>query len=700
MAYYSKLVILLFLVFGLLFGAGDDVKAICPDGSIDGVEQCDPPDFGTPAETCSSQGYLNGVLKCDGSCAFDFSDCCGQDPTVDIVQNSTIGAGGEIREYNLNITNNDVAGCVGRGFALVLTGLPDPCPGAVFNPDVGLFYPRWEWDLGIKDDLILADGSIKDPSTITEWDSVGTVQTTDIPSNTTLGVPFIVISCDSYTPIHTETFTITVSEGAKSWTDTANYVIDSVFEVCDDAGRNDEDGQNGANSDDRVSCYGFSDTCGNTTIEAAEDCEENSDCTGLKICTTNCICQDPPASNECAVNFDDCDCNIATGVNGCETDLLTDPNHCGMCGKACLWGCEDGVCLEPKGGLVPCGRYADDLDTLWNEEESCSVCHLIILSNNVIDYLFKMVGIIAVLSLVIGGLLYITATGNSSLMTKAKTAFNKALTGFVIVFIAWIAINTVMVLFGFDDPLEDGNWKIFSCDVDMTIPDHSYCGDGIVQATGNGDGQIEECDPKETKVSYLTNNPGKTAEDWVKNIYSCNPTDCKLRCQSPPNPPTLPDQIGTGCYLSGGCTKGRFVCDIVDQDDPSKDVAVCKDTYNSAEYRIVGFACKEQLDYCCEGIVLPPESEFEIIRGPSGDFKCDDVCKTEGKICIGVGLRDSVGAGCSSLVHNLGSTCQNSGNLASNDCKTTFRGGSGFCQETLGTPTWSMGHGETACYCQ
>ena len=117
------------------------------------------------------------------------------------------------------------------------------------------------------------------------------------------------------------------------------------------------------------------------------------------------------------------------------------------------------------GGLVPCGRDLNNPATPWNETADCQLCHFVILADNIVDFLMKMVTIIAVLALVIGGLIYIKSAGNTSLILSAKQNFNKILYGFTVVFIAWVAVNIAMVLFGFSDPLGNGSWAVFDCNV-------------------------------------------------------------------------------------------------------------------------------------------------------------------------------------------------------------------------------------------
>ena len=118
-----------------------------------------------------------------------------------------------------------------------------------------------------------------------------------------------------------------------------------------------------------------------------------------------------------------------------------------------------------EGGLVPCDRMYDNMTTSWNEVAPCQLCHFVILAYNIINFLIKIVTLVAVLALVVGGLLYTKAAGDASLILSAKQNFNKILYGFVVIFIAWVIVNIAMVLFGFSDPLGNGSWAVFDCNV-------------------------------------------------------------------------------------------------------------------------------------------------------------------------------------------------------------------------------------------
>jgi hypothetical protein len=329
------------------------------------------------------------------------------------------------------------------------------------------------------------------------------------------------------------------------------------------------------------------------------------------------------AGLECPVGWDDCDCD---GI--CEMNVLSDPFNCGKCGNVCASkNCVNGSCVPVIGGLVPCGRLFDNPDTVWSEQEDCKLCHTIVLADSFIDYLIEIAAFVAILIIVVGGILYISSAGDASKTTIAKTAITKSLYGFVIVFIAWVAINTSMVLFGFEDPLGDGSWHKFDCELMSGPITNYYCGDGSVN-NPNDDGIAEVCDPQELKNDFIArktalavgcadddgtcpdgcfsdagattdNNCPFAAAAWVEEIYSCNPVTCNFGCTED----LLVDEIGEGCYLdlnSSGtrdadeCQKGRYVCDF------ATDVVVCENTYNDLSYKLAGDMCSDIYDYCCE----------------------------------------------------------------------------------------------------
>lgn len=108
------------------------------------------------------------------------------------------------------------------------------------------------------------------------------------------------------------------------------------------------------------------------------------------------------------------------------------------------------------GGIVSCGRGGQNM---------CTLCDLIMGIKDVIDYLLKIAVGIAVLAICIGGILYIVSVGDPGLIEMGKNAMKNALIGIVICVLAFIIINTAMLLIGTQTNLGIGvtNWYTFDC---------------------------------------------------------------------------------------------------------------------------------------------------------------------------------------------------------------------------------------------
>jgi len=650
----------------------DDTLAVCPDGSIDGVEQCDPPDFG--GDDCDSVvgGTDGGTLACDGACNFDTSCCvavaCKKDPTVTITPNAPSHAIGDIETYTITVFNNDdnVCGvCLPRNFNLAMSINPsgavdgDGDPALIFETSFG-----------------------SNPLNVAAQNNNST--TFDVKSDEGWGL-------GNYT------FEITVSEGSNSVIESEIYNIGAIdVEICNNAPI-DDDGDGDIDCDDDY-CLSDPFCCGDGSVDGLEACDTNlpiSCADPTPVCLndcTACVAELPG----CVVGTGNCDGNPA---NGCETDLFTSNGNCGTCGNICKAGyCEAGVCPSlPEGGIVPCDRLVDDTSTPWIELQPCKICHLVILAYEIINFLMKIVALITVLAMIIAGLIHVKAGGDAGLVLAAKQGMNKILLGFVVVFISWVIVNVAMILFGYNDPSGDGDWAKFSCDLGTFV----YCGDGIVQDP-NDLGEMEECEASETLADYAARFGLDPALDstialWAGDVSRCNGS-CIIACKNDP----LAAKIGQGCFLaSNPCQKGRYACDM------EGGGVSCLDIYGDVKYASNPWYLGSPLfDYCCESMswdlsdgdfmVSPSLTPFTVERATWFPFHCEDVCAAVGKVCVGVGLTNPVTSSCIYVIHDNGNNCNLPGNNAATNCSATFSRRNP-CDCTSGGSCFGVR--ETACYC-
>jgi hypothetical protein len=119
-------------------------------------------------------------------------------------------------------------------------------------------------------------------------------------------------------------------------------------------------------------------------------------------------------------------------------------------------------------GLVPCGGKG---------EHPCQLCDFFVLFKNIIDFLLlKIVPPLAVLMLAIGGFMYIFAyfspgealsgggKGGPALLSQAKKTLTAVVYGLIIIFAAWIIVNTFFQIIGVEEWTNLKTWwQIKSC---------------------------------------------------------------------------------------------------------------------------------------------------------------------------------------------------------------------------------------------
>ncbi|MEK7482656.1 MAG: hypothetical protein AAB620_02615 [Patescibacteria group bacterium] len=104
-------------------------------------------------------------------------------------------------------------------------------------------------------------------------------------------------------------------------------------------------------------------------------------------------------------------------------------------------------------GLVPCGNPGDAHTT-------CTFCDIFALLKGLVDFvIITLVPISAVLLLTAGGAMFIFSGGNPGLTTKGRSIMTAVVWGLVIIYCAWLLVNTFLVLIGLND-LSFGSWKM------------------------------------------------------------------------------------------------------------------------------------------------------------------------------------------------------------------------------------------------
>ncbi len=120
--------------------------------------------------------------------------------------------------------------------------------------------------------------------------------------------------------------------------------------------------------------------------------------------------------------------------------------------------------LEPppeEKGIVPCGRKSNNPDTPYNEKEACQLKHTGFMLQNILDFLLWRLGLIilGILAVVSGATSYF-ALGDPAKIAKIKLIWKSAGTGWAIILLAWLFINLLMAILGFQIEFFGRWWQL------------------------------------------------------------------------------------------------------------------------------------------------------------------------------------------------------------------------------------------------
>jgi len=151
--------------------------------------------------------------------------------------------------------------------------------------------------------------------------------------------------------------------------------------------------------------------------------------------------------------------------------------------------------------LVPCGLRQDDTSTTkFDESQPCTLCHLVVGIQGLIDFGFKIMVVVGLVMLVAAGIIYIVSAGNEGMMETAKGLMKNALIGFSLILGAWLIVSTMMWIMGTKESSDEGGvlgikvtgWNTFTCSrtrrsntTNSTPGTENFTGDGG-QFSGQG----------------------------------------------------------------------------------------------------------------------------------------------------------------------------------------------------------------------
>ena len=121
-------------------------------------------------------------------------------------------------------------------------------------------------------------------------------------------------------------------------------------------------------------------------------------------------------------------------------------------------------------GLIPCGASTDDTTTREvNEAQQCGLCHIFVLGGNIINFFlypdfsglnkgFAPVPTIAIVLIMVGGFLLMTAGGDPNRLDKAKAVLTAVVIGLIIIYASGLLLATLFTAIGINPDFSFKSW--------------------------------------------------------------------------------------------------------------------------------------------------------------------------------------------------------------------------------------------------
>lgn len=116
------------------------------------------------------------------------------------------------------------------------------------------------------------------------------------------------------------------------------------------------------------------------------------------------------------------------------------------------------------GGLVPCGRSADDPGTInINESKMCDFRDIFVLLHNILDFaIFTLAPILVTAMVAVGGFKMLISAGDPSKYKDGLSYIKNAVIGYAIVLVSMLIVNTVLQQIGVAEWTGLLNWEIIN----------------------------------------------------------------------------------------------------------------------------------------------------------------------------------------------------------------------------------------------
>jgi len=132
--------------------------------------------------------------------------------------------------------------------------------------------------------------------------------------------------------------------------------------------------------------------------------------------------------------------------------------------------------LQTEAGLVQCGLSEDDFNTPGiNEKQPCGFCNIFQLGHNIITFFLfpsasinaniAIVPLVATLLFAVGGTFLLFGAGNPALYEKGKETLKNVVIGLIIVYAAWVFVNTLLLFLGVVVWQGTGGWWQIQCGI-------------------------------------------------------------------------------------------------------------------------------------------------------------------------------------------------------------------------------------------